>query len=82
MEISRRINDVWEGPNRVFADRLLSHCLTSQVDPPADLFVRAVRLLVLLDTAIRTATVTPIEHRVQRDSILCSAALGLAELVL
>lgn len=73
---------VWEGPNKVFADRLIIFCLSTQQDPYVETFTRAVGILATLDRVVRSATVVPIENRVERDACLCACALKLAELAL
>lgn len=75
-------DQVWEGPNKIYADRLIVFCLSTQVDPQVEIFTRAVGILAHLDSCVRTYTVTSVENRVERDATLAAAALRLAELVL
>lgn len=83
MPISPKVlDDLFEGSLRPYADRLLAHCLAHQVDPQASTFTLAAVLLAGIDRSVRFATVTPIEHRVERDRLLCDVSLRLAELAL
>ena len=74
--------DVFDGPDRAYADRLLAHCLAKRVDPLRDTFITAVWILRAMSGSVRVVAFIPVEHRVERDELLCSAALRLAELTL
>lgn len=74
--------DVFDGPDKAYADRLLAHCLSTHSDPPRELFITAVWILRAMSGSVRVCAFIPVEHRVERDELLCSAALRLAELAL
>lgn len=73
---------VWDGPDRVYADRLLAHCLAVQIDPPAVQFTHAVQILRALSGAVSVVTYIPLENRVEQHAVLCAAALLLSGLAL
>jgi hypothetical protein len=73
-------DDLFEGTYRPWAQRLLAHCMVVKLDPPAAAFVQAVKLYAQFDRAARTLLVFDVPNRIQRDAVLCSAALRLAEL--
>lgn len=81
MNPSARIpSDLFDGPDRIYADRLLSHCLVRQLDPPASEFAAAVTLLRGIDRTVKFATVIPVENRVRRYALMCDVVLELARL--
>lgn len=73
-------DDLFEGIYRPWAQRLLTHCMAIKLDPPAEYFVAATKLLAQFDRATRTLLVFDPSQRINRDAVMCSAALRLAQL--
>lgn len=74
--------DVFAGPDKMYADRLLAYCLSKRTDPERNTFITAVWILRAMSGSVRVCAFIPVEHRVERDELLCSTALRLAELAL